>query len=69
MATTGKLREEIFLVFICSLAKHPMSTYCVPGIVPLADEHRDLRRWIYQEAKGQRVPVLSECGNMYGGWG
>lgn len=53
MATTGKLRVKIFLVFICSLAKHSMSTYCVPGIVPLADEHRDLRRWIYQRPRGK----------------
>lgn len=38
----------------------------MPGTVPLAHKHRDLRRWLYQEAKGQRIPVLSECGNVYG---
>lgn len=64
--TTGRLKGKN-LAFIHSLTKHLMSTYCVPGIVPLADTNRDLRRWIYQEAKGQRIKVLTECGNVCGG--
>lgn len=55
-----------FYLFTCqAFNEHLLCAW----LVPLADEHRDLRRWIYQEAKGQTVPVLNECGNVYGGRG